>query len=52
MVYAGPALDGACPPKWGSRVFLMDPKDPGLAEMFTTLPPFYAVPGFQPPRAS
>ncbi len=40
------ALEGACPPEWGSRVFLMDPKDPGLTELMAAVPPFFAKPGF------
>jgi hypothetical protein len=43
------AIEGACPPEWGSRVFLMDPQDPGLTEVLASLPPFYATPDFQPP---
>ena len=41
------AIEGACPPEWGSRAFLMDPKDPGLTETMAALPPFYAAPDFQ-----
>jgi SseB protein N-terminal domain/SseB protein C-terminal domain len=41
------ALEGACPPEWGSRAFLMDPKDPGLTEVMAAMPPFYAAPDFQ-----
>jgi hypothetical protein len=41
------AIAGACPPEWGSRAFLMDPKDPGSTETMAALPPFYSVPGFQ-----
>jgi hypothetical protein len=43
------AIEGACPPEWGSRVFLMDPQDPGLTDVLTCVPPFYAVSDFQPP---
>ena len=43
------AIEGACPPEWGSRVFLMDPKDPGLTEIMAAVPPFYAKPDFQRP---
>ncbi len=43
------AVEGACPPEWGSRVFLMDAQDPGLTEVLACLPPFYATPDFQPP---
>ena len=42
------AIEGACPPEWGSRVFLMDPQDPGLADVLTGVPPFYAASDFQP----
>ena len=41
------AIEGACPSEWGSRAFLMDPKDPGLTEVMAVLPPFYAAPDFQ-----
>jgi hypothetical protein len=43
------AMEGACPPGWGSRVFLMDPKDPGLTEIMAAVPPFHATPDFQRP---
>jgi len=43
------AIAGACPPEWGSRAFLIDPKDPGLTETLAALPPFYAAPDFQKP---
>ena len=43
------AIEGACPPEWGSRAFLMDPKDPGLTEVMAGVPPFYAAPDFNPP---
>ena len=43
------AIEGACPPEWGSRVFLMDAQDPGLTDVLTCVPPFYAAPDFQPP---
>jgi hypothetical protein len=41
------AIEGACPPEWGSRAFLMDPKDPGLTETMAAVPPFYTAPDFQ-----
>ena len=45
------ALEGACPPEWGSRVFLMDPQDPGLTGVLTGVPPFYAASDFvKPPK--
>ena len=44
-----PAIKGACPPEWGSRVFLMDPQDPGLTDIVTGVPPFYSAPNFQQP---
>jgi hypothetical protein len=43
------AIEGACPPEWGSRVFLMDPTDPGLTDVLTQVPPFYAAPDFVKP---
>jgi hypothetical protein len=43
------AIEGACPPEWGSRVFLMDPTDPGLTDVLTKVPPFYAAPDFVKP---
>jgi|GEM_PF-3467421 hypothetical protein len=43
------AIEGACLPEWGSRVFLMDPKDPGLTEVMAGVPPFYAAPDFVKP---
>jgi hypothetical protein len=43
------AIEGACPPEWGSRAFLMDPKDPGLTDVMAGVPPFYAAPDFQKP---
>jgi len=42
------AIEGACPPEWGSRAWLMDPKDPGLTETMAVLPPFYTAPDFKP----
>jgi hypothetical protein len=46
------AIEGACPPEWGSRAFLMDPKDPGLTDVVTKVPPFHAAPDFQPPDST
>jgi hypothetical protein len=43
------AIAGVCEPQEGSRVFLMDPKDPGLTEVMAVVPPFHAAPDFQPP---
>jgi hypothetical protein len=43
------AIEGVCPPEWGSRVFLMDAQDPGLTDVLAAVPPFYAAPDFQPP---
>jgi hypothetical protein len=43
------AIEGACPSGWGSRAFLMNPKDPGLTDVLTQVPPFYAAPDFQKP---
>ena len=43
------AIEGASPPEWGSRVFLMDPQDPGLTDVLAGVPPFYAAPDFQKP---
>jgi hypothetical protein len=40
------AIEGACAPEWGSRAWLMDPKDPGLTDIITGVPPFYAAPDF------
>jgi hypothetical protein len=41
------AIEGACPPEWGSRAFLMDPDDPGLTDVMAAVPPFYSAPDFQ-----
>ena len=43
------AIAGACPPEWGSRAWLMDPKDPGLTDVMAQLEPFHAKPDFQRP---
>lgn len=43
------ALAGACPPEWGSRVLLMDPRDPGYNNIMHAVPPFYKAADFQPP---
>ena len=43
------AIEGVCPPEWGSRVFLMDQQDPGLTDVLAELPPFYAAPDFVKP---
>ena len=43
------AMEGVSPPEWGSRVFLMDPKDPGLTEAMAAVPPFYTASDFQRP---
>jgi hypothetical protein len=43
------AIAGVCQPRESSRVFLMDPKDPGLTEVMAVVPPFHAAPDFQPP---
>jgi hypothetical protein len=44
------AIAGACLPEWGSRVFLMDPQDPGLTDVMADVPPFHAAPDFQKPE--
>lgn len=41
------AIGSLCPPEWGSRAWLMDPKDPGLTEVMAAMPPFYTAPDFQ-----
>jgi hypothetical protein len=42
------ALASVCPPEWGSRVMIMDAKDPGFAEIMR-IKPFYKTQDFQPP---
>jgi hypothetical protein len=44
------AIEGACPPEWKSRAWIMDPKDKGLTEIMATLPPFYSAPDFKAPE--
>jgi hypothetical protein len=43
------AIEGACQTGWSSRVFLMDPQDPGLTDVMAGVPPFYAAPDFVKP---
>jgi hypothetical protein len=42
------ALAGACPPEWGSRAIIMDPKDPGFTDIMRC-PSFYRTADYEPP---
>lgn len=45
------AIASVCPPKWGSRAIIMDPQDPGFADIMRC-PSFYRTPDYvEPPKA-
>ena len=44
------ALGGICPPNWGSRAIIMDPKDPGYADIMRCQS-FYRTADYVPPAA-
>ena len=45
------AIAAVCPPEWGSRVIIMDPKDPGFIDILNC-PSFYRMADYVPPLKS